>query len=564
MLADLFVIVSSLLVFFSLGLLYTNLKLLDVESSLPPHLNRSTWSLLLQKSTLAHLWQNARLKSSGKSWSIQVLFAVTFTISLTLFQMIIFEILSILSPTVRYFVWRVSLYSMVGLVVFTLPWCQIYWLVKCSRLIKFVLGAVESFAGQFGRRERRLLVWAVVTVAWTAYFALFWRIGSMDWRGSIWSLDFYISRIGVIGVMLMAVFSGFGAVNSPYESLSFFLKPITDKDVRIAERKLAQTVDLVLSKKKRLLELTRSLHDQKQGAQGSGMFQRLYQAVSSYSGTGVYNQLEMLKQEIAGLENLQQQVFIELNTLNEELDRVKRSRTLKGKYYNFMGYIFSVYCVYKVFISIINIIFNRIGKVDPVTYGLSLAVHHLEMTIDVETWSQYISFLLVGMIAVSSVRSLLIQLMNFSRAFAQSSSTTNVIILFLAQVMGTYFISSVLMIRSSLPPSYRKIISEVFSNIEFNFYHRWFDVIFLFSAIVSAAFLYLIRAQTLDILQSIQESEWSSSDYDNGSGTYSTNLRMHQSMAQPRTVKKWPSTDSAFRTMPPTENIPSTYQHKFA
>lgn len=101
-----------------------------------------------------------------------------------------------------------------------------------------------------------------------------------------------------------------------------------------------------------------------------------------------------------------------------------------------------------------NIVFNRIGKTDPITYGLGLAVHHFNIEIDAQLWSQYISFVFIGVIITASIRGLLIQLMKFFHAFSSIVSPNN-IVLFLAQLMGTYFLSSVLLIRMSLPPDYR-------------------------------------------------------------------------------------------------------------
>ena len=57
--------------------------------------------------------------------------------------------------------------------------------------------------------------------------------------------------------------------------------------------------------------------------------------------------------------------------------------------------------------------------------------------------------------------------------------------------MGMYFVSMVLLMRMNMPVQYRSIITEVLGDLQFNFYHRWFDVMFLVAALCTIAILTL-------------------------------------------------------------------------
>lgn len=405
--------------------------------------------------------------------SVQLIFSLTFALSITMFELIIFEILGFLESSSRFFHWRLGLTLLLLMVIAIIP-----------------LYIAYSFISNISFVPERW-VSPITTLMWFCYLYGLWRIGDpfplLSVSHGIFTIEQAVSRIGVIGVTVMALLSGFGAVNYPYTSMAYFIRPVSQIDVISLERRLILTMDMIIGKKKRVaIEMKRS-------KQNNSMKPRLWSLISSvtqaYSGTENIGQLRL---EIAGLEELSRQIFLEVHSLKNMQERQKWSATFQGKYFNFLGYFFSLYCVWKIFISTVNIIFDRVGRKDPVTRGLEIAVHWCGFDIDLVFWNQHISFFLVGCIVVTSIRGLLLTLTKFFYKIS-SSKSSNIIVLLLAQIMGMYFCSSVLLMRMNMPAEYRVIITEVLGSLHFNFYHRWFDVIFLVSALSTIVILYLLQ-----------------------------------------------------------------------
>ena len=211
-------------------------------------------------------------------------------------------------------------------------------------------------------------------------------------------------------------------------------------------------------------------------------------SLSNYENTSV------LEDEVSSMEELSRQLYVEVVDLHNTKQRMILSKTLQGRYFNFVGHIFSLYCMWKIFISSVNIIFDRVGKKDPITKGFEILFFFCRIDVDVAFWSQQLSFFLVGILIVTSIRGLLITLTKFFYAMS-SHKSSSIIVLVLAEIMGMYFVSCVLLMRMNMPEKYRDVVTEVLGDLQFHFYHRWFDVIFLVSALASIGFLYVAHKQ---------------------------------------------------------------------
>lgn len=170
---------------------------------------------------------------------VQLVFAVTFSFSCMMFELVIFEILGYLDPSSRLFHWKLLIYSMLLVLIFFIPLYIGYFLVLNLQWVPKGLKKI------------------VALIFWLIFFSVFWRVRNpfpiLSANHGIFSIEQGISRVGVIGVTLMAILSGFGAVNCPYTYMSYFMRHVTDADIATVEKRLMQTMELIIAKKKRIV-----------------------------------------------------------------------------------------------------------------------------------------------------------------------------------------------------------------------------------------------------------------------------------------------------------------------
>lgn len=173
-----------------------------------------------------------------------------------MFELIIFEIIGFLELSSRYFHWRLGLTLLLFMVIALIPF---YIALSCISNIqlgeffsKEILNSINKISVSVPLRWRFPLTW----LSFFIYLYGFWRIGDsfplLSVSKGIFTIEQAVSRIGVLGVTVMAVLSGFGAVNYPYTSMKIFIRPVSQSDILNTERKLMQTMEMILTKKKRI------------------------------------------------------------------------------------------------------------------------------------------------------------------------------------------------------------------------------------------------------------------------------------------------------------------------
>lgn len=173
---------------------------------------------------------------------VDAVFTFTFLFSFLLLELVVFEILNILDQDIRHTFWR---------------------LVLCASLVMVIVVLPGHFAHvimspYFSGRPLALAVAAALSL----FLVVFVKITSLapiiSDTTELLTIAQAVSRVGVVGVTVMAIFSGFGAINFPYSYYRYWQCPNIASALASKKSMLHAKLDHLVGLKLELSAMVRS------------------------------------------------------------------------------------------------------------------------------------------------------------------------------------------------------------------------------------------------------------------------------------------------------------------
>jgi len=434
-------------------------------------------------------------------------FASTFAVTSSMLMLMLYEVAGAMSAKFLRAHWALNLRLATLALLVVAPW-QMFLGAFESALARRRAASGEANDSRRARRSKAEA--AAFATACTAIFVV--TFISTQASGSAhahvardgtevagkWTMIRVVSRTAVLGISLLGVLSGFGAVHFPYTTMRIFNRAIPDAEVFSLERRLVQSVETIVERKKRVLTLKNDMAREESGASASSasastsLFGRLKSGLRLPGlARGRANQLVELSAEIDALETVNKTLFYELHDVNLQRERAKIAKTPYGRYLEVCGVAMFIVCSYRFIFGLKRLIFHQAPTTDPITTALHLFLADKSIVIDPEVLAQYLSLLLIAFLVGNSMQNFVHQLTKLFFAVG-GGVTTNALVLFTTEMVGLYFLSSVLLVREQLPESYRQVVTEALgADLEFRFYAKFYELIFMASAALTALLLYV-------------------------------------------------------------------------
>ncbi|KAI9798935.1 MAG: hypothetical protein M1825_004948 [Sarcosagium campestre] len=436
-------------------------------------------------------------KPSLRSWpGTQQLAAITFSTTIALAavlaELILCEISNSLNPAARTLALQLTVTALLILLIVITPLLELH--------------SVISSAGwdfNYGGRRWLRLPWLLLTLGFMVWAMAFWWIGqglpgthvhdaSTDSAATL--SEACLERVGVIGISLMALLSGFASVSSPWQNFGVKNKIISEGDVTRKQAGLDATNEMLAAKQSRLRILERKMSETPQ----EGFMTRFMGSIRGNADTQERSSLQL---EISGLEAMRSSLTSSVGILRGRLHNQQRSSTPSGRFLLLASYVFSLYCLYRILATSMAALRRwwypdtSFAGTDPINNLLALVAKHWDPSLDRLAWSRQISFLLSGVILLASFSSVL-QTVHFFSRFAPTllQHTQANLALLVGQISATYVISSALLLRSNLPREVGSVISEALgAPLDSAFVDRWFEGWFLTASGLTAVGIVLGR-----------------------------------------------------------------------
>lgn len=464
--------------------------------------------------------------------------AATIGLATVLGELILAEISDVVSARARDAALRLVVPTLLMFLVGVIPFLEIQSVLAGSGLCSFQRNA----KGRFPR-----WAWTLQGVGFGLWLFVFWSIGKavpagnssdegiysrsargkgafdatgmslgLRWKEGVtlpWTVDTIaracLERIGIIGISLMALLSGFASVSSPYsmlaEGTSRRKKPITDADIARKQAGLEATGELLVTKRHRLRSLQRKLAattEPNASAGSSGVMGKIVGSLKGIGTGGDAGEIKALQMEISGLETMESNLSSALSSLRCKQAAQARAGTTWGRLLTIPAYIFSIYCVYRILATSLTS-FRRLyypasasfSSSDPINRFLGLLAKHWDPKLDQIAWARQISFLLSGVILIASANAV-VQTFHIFAKWAPGllhQAQANLALL-IGQTSATYVISAGLLLRSNLPKDMGSAVGHALeSALEPTFVDRWFEAWFLLSSLATAVGIWVGR-----------------------------------------------------------------------
>ncbi|KAI3337078.1 Abscisic acid G-protein coupled receptor-domain-containing protein [Xylariaceae sp. AK1471] len=431
-------------------------------------------------------------------------FATTIGLAAVLAELILCEISELVSPHARATALRITVPTLLFLLIVLIPFLELQSLIA---------GSGWSFQRTARGRLPRM-PWVIQFSLFGAWLFIFWSLGNLvpvkdeimhissqmakvrsDTSNSL--ARACLERIGVIGISLMALLSGFASVSSPWHTFGSKAsrRPVTDSDIARKQAGLDATNEMLLTKRHRLQTLQRKVADAS-ATDKSGLVTKF---IGSFRSGGDATEIRSLRLEISGLETMESNLASSLNMLRSRQANSERAATPVGKLLMIPTYAFSVYCVYRILATTLTTLRRlyyptaSFSSSDPINRFLGLLAKHWDPKLDQMAWARQISFLLSGVILAASANSVLQTFHLFAKwtpgLLYQAQAN---LALLIGQISAIYVISAALLLRSNLPKEASSAVGDALeSALEPSFVDRWFEGWFLLASAVTAGGIWL-------------------------------------------------------------------------
>lgn len=319
-----------------------------------------------------------------------------------------------------------------------------------------------------------------------------------------------IGRVGTLGVTLVAVLSGYGSVSVPYTYISLFIRPVQRGEIAAMEAQLTRAEESLVLKNKNLITLKEEAAVNSTIGSTGGTTSFFSKLASFMPGArrGQQQLIADLEIEISALESLRSALAADIVELRREWERALVARTVYGHFQNLLGYILSLYCIFRMFASLKALLVGEDTSQDPVSKAIGLVLRVFSggtVKLDVAVFSQYLTLAFVGIISITSLRGFMRHFTRFFSRIGRFSGDGMGLIVILAELLGCYSVSTLLLLRRQLPERFRTAVTDAIGgDLEFDIYHRWFHALFFFSASLSVLIFYRQvrqgRAEAMDRL----------------------------------------------------------------